>query len=82
MDPAFINTDDDAYHQYAVYNRLISVDEKMQLRPELASSWEVSKDGLTWTVHLVKGVTFQDGRRFTSKFVVYTFKRLIDPATG
>ena len=82
MDPAFINTDDDAYHQYAVYNRLISVDEKMQLRPELASSWEVSKDGLTWTFHLVKGVTFHDGRPFTSKDVVYTFKRLIDPATG
>ena len=82
MDPAFINTDDDAYHQYAVYNRLISVDEKMQLQPELASSWEVSKDGLTWTFHLVKCVTFHDSRPFTSKDVAYTFKRLIDPATG
>jgi peptide/nickel transport system substrate-binding protein len=82
MDPAFINTDDDAYHQYAIYNRLISVDKTMQLQPELASSWEVSKDGLTWTFHLVKGVTFHDGRPFTSKDVVYTFKRLIDPATG
>ena len=74
MDPAFINTDDDAYHQYAVYNRLIRVDEKMQLQPELASSWEVSKDGLTWTFDLVKGVTFHDGRPFTAKDVVYTFK--------
>src|ERR1700682_2234251 len=82
MDPAFINTDDDAYHQYAVYNRLFSVDTTMQLQRELASSWEVSKDGLTWTFHLVKGVTFHDGRPFTSKDVVYTFTRLIDAATG
>jgi peptide/nickel transport system substrate-binding protein len=81
MDPAFINTDDDAYHQYAVYNRLISVDKKMQLEPELASSWEPSADGLTWTFHLVKGVSFHDGRPFGAKDVVYTFKRLIDRAT-
>lgn len=82
MDPAFINTDDDAYHQYAVYNRLISVDTKMQLEPELAQSWSVSPDGKTWTFNLVKGATFHNGKPFTAKDVVYTFKRLIDPALG
>jgi peptide/nickel transport system substrate-binding protein len=82
MDPAFINTDDDAYHQYAVYNRLIRVDENMQMQPELAKSWSVSDDGKTWTFNLVEGVKFHDGRPFGAKDVVYTFKRLIDPATG
>src|SRR6516165_2946088 len=38
MDPAFNNTDDDAYHQFAVYNRLMTFDRNMQLQPELAES--------------------------------------------
>jgi len=29
--------------------------------PRLADSWEVSEDGLTWTIHLHEGITFSDG---------------------
>ncbi|WP_054686530.1 ABC transporter substrate-binding protein [Microbacterium sp. No. 7] len=32
--------------------------------PALAESWEVSDDGLTWTLHLKEGVTFHDGTTF------------------
>ena len=28
MDPAFLNTDDDAYHLFAVYNRLLTLDRE------------------------------------------------------
>jgi peptide/nickel transport system substrate-binding protein len=82
MDPAFNNTDDDAYHQFAVYNRLMTFDRNMQLQPELAESWSASPDGKTWTFNLRKGVKFHDGKDFTAKDVVYTFQRIIDPATG
>lgn len=81
MDPAFLNTDDDAYHLFAVYNRLFTLDRQMQVQPELAESASVSQDGLTWTIKLKSGVKFHDGKDFTAKDVVYTFKRLIDPAT-
>lgn len=82
MDPAFLNTDDDAYHLYAVYNRLVGINFDMQAVPELADSWSVSPDGLTWTFKLRKGVKFHDGKEFGAADVVYTFKRLIDPAVG
>ena len=80
MDPAFLNTDDDAYHLYAVYNRLVGINTSMEPVPELAESWSVSDDGLTWTFKLRPGVKFHDGSDFGAADVVYTFARLLDPA--
>lgn len=82
MDPAVFNSSDDAYHLYAVYNRLVDVDENYNVLPELATEWKASDDGLTWTFKLRQGVKFHSGKDFTAKDVVYTFQRLIDPKTA
>lgn len=82
MDPADMTSGDDAYHVFATYNRLVDVDDNFTVTPELATEWSVSADGLTWTFKLREGVTFHSGKPFTSADVVYTFKRLLDPATG
>lgn len=82
MDPADMHSGDDAYHTFAVYNRLLDVDDNFQTIPELATEWSVSTDGLTWTFKLREGVKFHSGKDFTSADVVYTFKRLLDPALG
>jgi peptide/nickel transport system substrate-binding protein len=82
MDPADMHSGDDAYHTFAVYNRLVDVDDNFNLIPELATEWSVSDDGLTWTFKLREGVKFHSGKDFTSADVVYTFKRLLDPALG
>ena len=42
--------------------------------PCLATSWEVSKDGLTWTFHLRQGVKFHDGTPFNSAAVKYSYQ--------
>ena len=49
--------------------------------PGLAKSWDVTPDGMTYTFHLRNGVKFHDGRPFSSKNVVATFQRVLDPAT-
>jgi peptide/nickel transport system substrate-binding protein len=41
----------------------------------LATSWEVSEDGLMWTLQLVEGATFQDGTPFNAEAVVWNFDR-------
>ena len=82
MDPADMHSGDDAYHNFAVYNRLIDVDDNFQTIPELATEWSVSPDGLTWTFKLREGVKFHSGKDFTSADVLYTFKRFFDPALG
>lgn len=82
MDPADMHSGDDAYHTFAVYNRLVDVDDNFKVLPELATEWSVSADGLTWTFKLRDGVKFHSGKDFSSADVVYSFKRLLDEKLG
>ena len=43
--------------------------------PGLATSWTTSKNGLSWTFNLRKGVTFHDGTTFDAKSVCFNFNR-------
>ncbi len=45
MDPADMHSGDDAYHTFAVYNRLVDIDDNFNVLPELATEWSVSEDG-------------------------------------
>ncbi len=65
----------------AIYNRLVRLDEKGAVQPDLAESWETSKDAMTWTFHLRKGVQWHNGKPLTAKDVVYTFAHMLDPDT-
>lgn len=62
-----------------VYNGLIKYDKNINLIGDLASSWEVSKDGLTITFHLRKNVKWHDGEPFTAEDVKFTYEKLVDP---
>lgn len=49
-------------------------------RPDIAESWTVSDDGLTWTFNLRQGVKWHDGAPFTAEDVKFTINRaLITP---
>ncbi len=48
---------------------------KDMLEPALATSWETSADGLTWTFHLRPGVKFHDGEPFNAAAVKYSLDR-------
>lgn len=74
---------DSASHEVAgrIYNGLVRYDKNLNLEGELAESWDVSGDGLTITFHLRKGVKWHDGREFTSRDVLYTYRVTIDPKT-
>src|SRR5580693_951221 len=50
--------------------------------PDLAHSWEIAKDGKTYTFHLRKDVQFHDGAELTSEDVKATFDRIAKPPTG
>ena len=53
-----------------------------EFRPGLAERWEKSADGLTWTFHLRKGVTFHDGGMLTAKAVKDSFDRTKEMKKG
>src|SRR6266403_2914189 len=50
--------------------------------PDLAHSWEIAKDGKTYTFHLRKGVQFHDGPELTADDVKATFDRIVKPPEG
>ncbi|WP_395713024.1 ABC transporter substrate-binding protein [Reyranella sp.] len=50
--------------------------------PDLAHSWEISKDAKTYTFHLRKDVQFHDGADFTSDDVKATYDRIVKPPNG
>jgi len=47
-----------------------------EITGDLAESWDVSDDGLTWTFHLHQGVLWHDGEELTADDVVYTFQTI------
>lgn len=59
-----------------IYSTLMSVDTEAVPYPDLAESYEVSEDGLTYTFKLREGVTFHNGDLLTADDVKYTFDRL------
>jgi peptide/nickel transport system substrate-binding protein len=62
-----------------VYCRLTWYDKTMmQPVPQLAESWKISDDGLTYTFKIREGVKFHNGRDVTAEDVVYSWQRAID----
>lgn len=58
---------------------LLYLDGDRKIQPHLASSYEVSTDGKSFTFKLNKDVTFQDDTPFNAAAVKYNFDRIVDP---
>jgi peptide/nickel transport system substrate-binding protein len=61
---------------------LCLADQRLVLRPVLATSWKPNADASAWTFTIRPGVKFSDGRPMTVDDVVYTFKSQCDPKNG
>ena len=70
--------------QRPMYDLLVQVDPVGwdEVIPDLATSWEVSDDGLTYTFFIREGVTFHDGAPLTADDVAATFTQIIFPREG
>ena len=67
-----------------VFNSLVAFDDKMNLVPMVAKSWDISEDGLHYTFHLRDDVQFHEDecleqpRFVTAEDFVYSFNRVVD----
>lgn len=59
-----------------VYEGLVMIDQNGDLQPQLAESWTVSEDGLTYDFVLNEGVTFSSGAEFTADDVKFSLERV------
>lgn len=62
-----------------VFEGLVTINEKGEIKPQLAESWVISEDGLTYTFKLRSGVTFHDGEAFDSSVAKFTLDRARGP---
>ena len=76
--PVLAKSDAEKAVSHLVYSALVKVDETGKIVPDLATSWEVSGDGLSYTFHLRNGVTFQNGKTFDSSDVAATVAAIQD----
>lgn len=86
LDPAFAKDQRNIWATNQLYNGLVQLDDSLTIQPDLAQSWEVSEDGLTYTFELKDDIYFHkhpvfgkdSTRTFTAKDVVYSLNRLTD----
>ncbi len=52
--------------------------EDMSPAPALATEWDTSEDGLTWTFDIREGVEWSDGEPLTAGDIAYTYNRILD----
>lgn len=64
-----------------LFDGLTRFDPDAKVEPALAERWDVTPDGMTYTFHLRRGVTFHDGSPFTASTVVHSWQRALDPVT-
>jgi peptide/nickel transport system substrate-binding protein len=81
IDPAQVWDDTSSFYVCNIFDTLVQFNpQTMKIEPSLATSWETSRDGRTWTFNLRRDVRFHDGTHFNADAVVFTFFRQMDPA--
>ncbi|WP_136068946.1 peptide ABC transporter substrate-binding protein [Modicisalibacter radicis] len=65
-----------------VYEGLLKENPKGEVMPGMATDWEVSEDGKTYTFHLREGATWSDGEPVTAEDFVFGWQHLLDPASA
>ncbi|MBM7600581.1 peptide/nickel transport system substrate-binding protein [Virgibacillus halotolerans] len=76
LDAAIPTDGESIYVTNQIYDTLVRYEtENTEVKPALATDWEVSDDNLEWTFQLRNDVTFHDGNDFTAEDVVFNFER-------
>ena len=81
-EPATLNPDtvsDDFLYAPAqnIFNRVVKLNNNYEVLPDLATSWDVSEDALTYTFHLNENAKWHDGQPVTAEDAKYTFDTIV-----
>ncbi len=75
VDPAKVADNLSTQALVNIYDTLVFPEANGKVKPWIATSWDVSKDQLTYTFHMQKGVKFHSGNTMTAEDVVYSLVR-------
>lgn len=75
LDPMFSTAWISLIHGVMVYESLFTLDSQLNPKPQMAESWAMAPDGLSWRVTLREGQAFHDGAPVTAADVVASIRR-------
>lgn len=78
LDPSNIVSDVELRVCEQLYNGLVSIDENLNIIPDVAEEWAVSDDATVYEFKLRRGVVFHHGRELNSEDVAFTINRFKD----
>jgi oligopeptide transport system substrate-binding protein len=82
LDPACASDVDSATYVVEIFGGLVTIDRDLKTVSDIAESWEISDDEMTYTFHLRRGVLFHNqARQVTAEDVKYSLERALNPAT-
>jgi peptide/nickel transport system substrate-binding protein/oligopeptide transport system substrate-binding protein len=81
LDPAFITDIYSVNVAMNLYDGLVEFDKDLNVVPAIARVWKISRDHLTYTFFLRRGVRFHNGREVTAKDFIFSFSRILSPDT-
>jgi len=81
LDPALITDVQGGGISAKLFNGLIRFNENLDLMPDIAHSWKLSDDHMTYMFRLRRDVRFSNGRRVTAQDFKYSFERVLTPKT-
>lgn len=82
LDPAVSDANTDYTAVSLIFSGLVRLDSNNNVLLDLASSYKVSSDGLSYTFTLHPNLTFSDGTPLTANDVAYSINRALSPATA
>ncbi len=80
LDPALVGDVTSAFVARQIFSGLARLNERLEVEPDLAESWELGPDGRTYTFRLRPGASFADGTPITAEDVRYSLERATNPA--
>ena len=79
LDAQVDNTGNSDRYAWQLFDNLYTFDKEGRLKPQIATDYEVSEDGLEYRFKLRKDVVFHNGEPLTAADVVYSFERIVNP---
>ncbi len=81
LDPAAVTETTSVSYIFQLFSGLVRLDENLKVAPDIAQSWDESADGMIYTFHLRRDVTFDDGKPVKASDFKYSLERALNPAT-
>ena len=81
LDPALVTDVPGGTIAAKLFNGLLRIGPGLRIQPDIAKSWQVSKDGLLYSFRLRQGVKFSNGREVRAEDFKYSFERVLNPKT-